>query len=160
MPPNFLDDQFAYRPTALITVDHNVAKLLLTNPHVRCLMVDFSKAFDSINHPILACKLDKLHLLDHIYNWIINFLTDRTQSVVLNGKVSNKQTMTQSIVQGSGIGPVLYTVYSSDLKAAGKDSILVKYAVNTTLIYADQTAVSFGDEFKNIKSGPNITDLK
>jgi len=68
--------------------------------------------------------------------------------------------MTQSIVQGSGIGPVLYTVYSSDLKAAGKDTILVKYAINTTLIYADQTAVSFGDEFKNIKSGPNITDLK
>jgi len=69
-------------------------------------------------------KLDKLHLPDLIYiskkinnpinNWIINFLTDRTQSVVLNGEVSNKQTMTQGIVQGSGIGPVLYTVYSSD----------------------------------------------
>jgi len=69
---------------------HLVAKLLETNPHVCCLMVDFSKAFDSINHPILASKPDKLHLQDHICNWIINFLTDRTQSVVLNGKVSNK----------------------------------------------------------------------
>jgi len=46
----------------------------------------------------------------------------------INGKVSNKQTVTQSIVQESGIGPVLYIVYASDLKAAGKDSILVKCA--------------------------------
>jgi len=39
-----------------------------------------------------------------------------------------------SIVQGSGIGPVLYTVYSSDLKAAGKDSVLVKYADDTSAV--------------------------
>jgi len=62
IPPNFLDGQFAYRPTgsttvALITINHHVPKLLETNPHVRCLMVDFSKAFDSINHPVLASKL-------------------------------------------------------------------------------------------------------
>jgi len=86
--------------------------------HQTSLMTSSHNAFDSINHPILARKLDigLLHLPDHIYspNWIINFLTDRTQSVVLNGEVSNKQTITQSIVQGSGIGPVLYTVYSSD----------------------------------------------
>jgi len=37
---------------------------------------DFSKAFDTINHVILAEKLDKLHLPDHVHNWIINFLTD------------------------------------------------------------------------------------
>ena len=43
---------------------------------------------------------------------------------------------------------MLYTVYSSDLKAAGKDSVLVKHADDTTLIYPDQTAVSFADEFK------------
>jgi len=55
---------------------------------------------------------------------------------------------------------VLYTVYSSDLKAAGKDTIRVKYADDTTLIYPDQTAVSFADEFKKtFKSGPNRTDL-
>ena len=80
--------------------------------------------------------------------------------MVLNGKVSNKQTVTQSIVRGSGIGPVLYTVYSSDLKAAGKDSVLVKYADDTTLICPDQTAVSFADEFKNIQEWAKQNRLK
>jgi len=52
--------------------------------------IDFSKAFDTINHVILAQNLDKLHLPDHVHNWIINFPTDRTQSVVLLGKLSKE----------------------------------------------------------------------
>ena len=59
--------------------------------------------------------------------------------------------ITQSIIQGSGPGPVLYAMYSSDLKAVGKDTVLVKYADNTTLVYPDQTDVSFADEFSSIK---------
>jgi len=66
LPQSLLDDQFAYRPigsitAALIVLNHHVAKLLKTNSYARCLMVDFSKAFDTINHVILAQKLDKLH---------------------------------------------------------------------------------------------------
>ena len=102
-------------------------------------MEDFSTAFDSINHVILAQELEKLHLPDHVHNWIINFLTDRTQSVVLLGKLFKEQMITQSIIQGSGLGPVLYAIYSSDLKAVGKDTVLVKYADDATLVYPDQT---------------------
>ena len=58
--------------------------------------------------------------------------------------------ITQSIIQGSGLGPVLYAIYSSDLKAVGKDTVLVKYADDATLVYPDQTDVSFAEEFSNI----------
>jgi len=59
LPQSLLNDQFAHRPTgsttaALIVLNHHVAKLLETNSYVRCLVVDFSKAFDTINHVILA----------------------------------------------------------------------------------------------------------
>ena len=48
-------DQFAFRPTgsttiALIYILHHVTLLLETNEYVRCLLVDFSKAFDTVNH--------------------------------------------------------------------------------------------------------------
>ena len=59
--------------------------------------------------------------------------------------------ITQNIIQGSGLGPVLYTIYSSDLKAVEKDTVLVKYADDITLNYPDQTDVSFENEFSNIK---------
>jgi len=90
MPPNLPDDQFAYRPTgntaaALVTINHHVAKLLTRNPRVRCL----SKALDSINHPILACKLAKVHLPDRLgLGLLIFFLL-----------APNKQKNTQSIAQ-------------------------------------------------------------
>jgi len=62
----------------------------------------------------------------------------------LGAKVSNTQIITQSIVN---IGPVLYARYSSDLKAAGKDTVLVKYANDTTFIYPYQIVVSSAYEF-------------
>jgi len=44
--------------------------------------------------------------------------------------------------------------------AAGKDTILIKYADDTTLIYPDRTAVSFADEFKNIQEWAKQNRLK
>jgi len=46
-------------------------------------MGDFSEALDSVNRAIIASSLENLHLSDHAHNWIINFLTDRTQSVAV-----------------------------------------------------------------------------
>ena len=56
--PTVFNDQLACRPTgcttaALIVLNHHVAKFLETNSYIKCLMVDFSKSFDSINHVVL-----------------------------------------------------------------------------------------------------------
>ena len=55
------------------------------NDYVRCLLVDFSKAFDTVDHFILIEKLQKLHIPLIVINWIINLLPDRMQQVVING---------------------------------------------------------------------------
>jgi hypothetical protein len=61
IPTADLCDQFAFRPTgsttaALVNTIHTVTKMLETNDYVRCILVDFSKAFDTINHCILFEK--------------------------------------------------------------------------------------------------------
>ena len=58
---------------ALIYILHDVTLLLETNEYVRCLLVDFSKAFDTVNHFILIEKLQKLDIAPIVINWIINF---------------------------------------------------------------------------------------
>jgi len=44
------------------------------NAYVRCLMIDFSKAFDVVNHVVLLSKLEALKLPSFVFNWIVSFL--------------------------------------------------------------------------------------
>ena len=86
-----ITDQFAFRPTvsstaALVYIMHHMTILLETNDYVRCLLVDFSKEFDTVSHVLLIRKLQKLDIPPFVINWIINFLTDRTQAVIIDGK--------------------------------------------------------------------------
>jgi hypothetical protein len=79
-----LRDQFAFKPTgstncALINCFDYVARMLEYNNYVRCLLIDFSKAFDMVDHAILIGKLKQLDMPPPITNWIISFLTDRNQ---------------------------------------------------------------------------------
>ena len=77
---------------------------------------------------ILCEKLQKLDILPIVINWIINFLTHRTQQVVINGRRSSRLSITRSIVQGSGLGPLLFLIYILDLKPICKINLLCKYA--------------------------------
>ena len=139
IPSTELADQFAFHPTgsttaAIVHTLHHVTSMLEDNSYVRCILVDFSKAFDTINHQILFSKLQKLSLQPAIFSWLVNFLTGRTQAVCLNGNVSDFLDINQSIIQGSGIGPVLYILFASDLHTLSNKNVLTKYADDTTLI--------------------------
>ena len=156
LPVHDLHDQFAYKPSgsttsALIAINHYVTHLLESHSYVRCVLLDFSKAFDTINHPILFRKLQKLNLPANILLWICRFLTDRVQAVHIGGSISNWSPINQSIVQGSGLGPYLYIIYAADLKSLHSCNFLVKYADDTTLIVAEHSAVSIADEMENIQ---------
>ena len=53
--------------------------MLGTNKYVRCLLMDFSKAFDSIDHAIIVKKLVDLGLDQNVIYWVVSFLSDRQQ---------------------------------------------------------------------------------
>ena len=59
IPPAKLNDQFGFKPTssttvALVDITTTIAIMLETNKYVRCLLIDFSKAFDSVDHLIIV----------------------------------------------------------------------------------------------------------
>jgi retron-type reverse transcriptase len=134
-----LKDQFAFKPTfsttaALTYFMHRVTIMLESNSYVRCLFIDFSKAFDVINHDILIVKLRALNLEPNVLNWIVSFLHNRSQATKINGNLSSLRPITKGVVQGSAIGPMLYTIMASDLKAQSMSNDLWKYADDTTLL--------------------------
>ena len=79
IPLDIIQDQFAFRPTgsttaALVSLFHHVTnRLLESNDYVRCLCIDFSKAFDTVDHDVLAHKLAGLGLPEQIYMRILSF---------------------------------------------------------------------------------------
>ena len=60
----------------------------ILNTYVRVVMLDFSKAFDLINHHILLEKLTNSGLPRHIVRWIGAFLLDRSQKVMIGSNCS------------------------------------------------------------------------
>jgi len=72
------------------------------------LLIDFSKAFDVVDHGILVSKLSRFNIPPCILQWISCVLTGRTQQVKYATKLSAFQPINMGIVQGSGLGPTLY----------------------------------------------------
>ena len=117
---------------------HHVTRLLEDNRYVRCLLIDFSKAFDVVHHGILDSKLAKLNIPYFILNWISSFLTGRAQQVKHASHVSAPKPINLGIVQGSGVGPTLYTVMESDLKTLSDINSIFKYADDTNLLVPEK----------------------
>ena len=88
-----------------------------------------------INHSILFRKIRCLSIPSEIQCWMFHFFTGRNQAVLLAGKQSQWLPITRSIVQGSGIGPSAYLLYSADLKSLSEYNKIFKYADDTTLLF-------------------------
>ena len=93
--------------------------MLEDNRYVRCLLVDFSKAFDSVDHCKLINKLKGYNIADNVIQWVVSFLSDRDQFTTFEGKSPIICITNRSIVQGSGIGPMPFIIFVTDLKPGG-----------------------------------------
>ena len=98
--------------------------MLEHNNYVRCLMIDFSKTFDTVDRVMLLSKLVQLKLPGFVTNWICSFLSDRGQQCKVSGALSDSASIGLSIVLGSGIGPTLYLVMKSDLRTISELSLI------------------------------------
>ena len=164
IPNATIRDQFAFKPSgsttcAIVYFMHHVTRFLETNNYVRFLCIDFSKAFDTVSHDILIAKLSKLRLPRLVFNWIISFLSDRSQVCKLDGKISAPCKISRSIIQGSGIGPTLYIVMEGDLHPLSCINLIFKYANDTNLLVPENTDVDIKDEYEHIKQWAAINKM-
>jgi len=99
----------------------------------------------------LLAKLNKLDLPPHAINWMISYLSSRSQILKCDGQLSANAEINTSIVHGSIIGPMLFVVMESDLSTMPSMNILLKYADDTSLLVPSDSDTDLVDKVDNIK---------
>ena len=110
------------------------------------ILLDFSKAFDKVNHEKLIFKLHNYGIRGKTLSWIKAFLNGRSQTVVLEGDCSMEVPVTLGVPQGSVLGPILFLAYINDLPDKVKSQ--VRLFADDTTAYLAITKLSDSDQLQ------------
>ena len=114
--------------SAILNLTDNILQKFDQKHFTVGLFLDFSKAFDTVNHEILLNKLENYGIRNTSLRLIKNYLQCRKQYVYYSKLKSSQYNINLSIPQGSILGPLLFNVYINDIKNSVNKLKLVLYA--------------------------------
>ena len=156
------DSQYAYRKQlgtcdALLDLTCHLQGNLDKGYECRVIQIDFSSAFDLVNHKALIYKLQNLGVGGYVLGLLQDFLTGRQQRVVVDGIFSESRPIVSGVPQGSVLGPLLFLLYTSDM-VVGLENKIVQYADDATLVgvvksplLRNETALSLNRDMDRIR---------
>ena len=136
--------------TQLIQVLHSVGQCLDKNIQSDIICLDFAKAFDSVDHQILLRKLKSYGVTGRLLDWFRDYLSGRTQRVVVESSRSSWAPVISGVPHGSILGPILFAVFINDLPEAVSGA-----RGSSEAMYADYTKL-----YRNINSTTDSESLQ
>ena len=96
------------------------------------IYLDFAKAFDVVCHKRLIVKLQAKGIDGDLLAWITDWLAGRKQRVVVEGETSECADVLSGVVQGSGLGGILFTLFIDDIDELVR-ALIKKFADDTKM---------------------------
>ena len=142
--------QFGFRADhspqlALIYLIDKISNALENGEFVLGVFLDFSKAFDTVNHEILFTKLNHYGVRDNALEWFKSYLSNREQFVSYDGFESTKRVIKCGVPQGSILGPLLFLIYINDLALVSDKLFALLFADDSNMFLTGQNPDSLID---------------
>ena len=110
-----------------------ILSLIEEGANVDVIYLDFAKAFDKVDHSVLLHKLKCFGIQGSVGRWIYSFLTNRNQSLIVDGHKSDPCPVISGVPQGSVLGPILFLILISDIDADTTSSFSSSFADDTSI---------------------------
>ena len=149
--------------SALLKVKNDILLNMEAQKVTLLVLLDLSAAFDTVRHDTLLERLKvRFGVKGKALDWFASYLANRSQRVSVNGGLSSAFSLKQGVPQGSCLGPLLFTVYTSKLfEIVSKHLPSVHcYADDTQLYLAFSPSVPGDDEIALNAMRDCIDDLK
>ena len=157
---NFLDtynilceNQYGFRPGrscehALLNAKDRILNSMSKKQVTLLLLIDFSKAFDLVDHSILLNKLEHYGIRGIALNWFKSYLKNRNQFVSIGTSESSAKQIIYGVPQGSILGPLLFIIYINDLPQISEIAKFIMYADDANIFLTGENINEVYDKLK------------
>lgn len=152
--------------TALVNLFSDLIDAKDEGKYSSLVMLDYSQAFDSMNHNLLVAKMHYYSFSEKTIEWVRSYLQNRVQITKVGNETSAALMRKRGVPQGSCLGPVLFNLFTSDFPSCVKNCTVHQYADDCQLhlsyvpSFTNQAIVQINEDLNAISRWSSGNGLK